>query len=62
MDLKSLKAKQASISASFDESTTEKQTHTDKIAELDVELVRLQGEYRLIQELIDNLKESKNGK
>ncbi len=59
MDLKSLKEKQASISAGFDELTEEKKSYTDKITEIDVKLVQLQGEYRLITELIDNYKKGK---
>lgn len=59
MDLKSLQDKQTAISSQFDVLTTEKKEYTDKISEIDTELVRLQGEHRLITNLIKELKEKK---
>jgi predicted nucleic acid-binding Zn-ribbon protein len=62
MNLESLNAKKSAIEASFESLKAEQKTHTDKVAELDVELVKLQGEYRLVEELIDSFKVTKEKK
>jgi len=67
MDIQSLRDKKTTIESNFNDLTGQKKSHTDKITELDTELVKLQGEYRLITDLIDNFKlsntkESKNAK
>lgn len=52
MDIKSLNAKKSAIEASFETLKAEQTTHSDKVTEIETELVRLQGEHRLIEELI----------
>jgi len=52
MDIKSLEDKKLAIETSFNELTQKK-------TEIDAELIRLQGEYRLVEELIKNYKETK---
>jgi predicted nuclease with TOPRIM domain len=49
MDLKSLEDKKLAIETSFNELTEQK-------TDIDSELIRLQGEYRLVDELIKNYK------
>lgn len=49
MELKSLEDKKLAIENSFNE-------YTKQISELESERVRLQGEYRLVDELIKNYK------
>jgi len=52
MNLKSLEDKKLAIETSFNELTQKK-------TDIDAELIRLQGEYRLVEELIKNYKETK---
>lgn len=53
MDIKSLEKKKIAVETSFEELKTEQKAHSDKVSELETELIKLQGEYRLITELID---------
>lgn len=64
MELKSLQDKRATMEASFNELDAEKQTHLKRVGEFDSELLKLQGEHRLVTDLIDNfkVKETKNAK
>jgi hypothetical protein len=57
MDLTTLRDKQTTIESSFNDLVKQKQ-------DIDSELLKLQGEYRVISDLIDNfkVKETKNAK
>lgn len=60
MELKSLNEKKSAIEASFENLKAEQKTHSDKASEIDVELIKLQGEHRLVTELIElNTKKEK---
>lgn len=54
MDKKSLEDKKLVVESSFNDLKERRDKLTNEISEIDVEIVKLQGEYRLITELIDN--------
>lgn len=58
MYLDELKDRQATIKAQFDELTTQRDNYQNQVNEWNTELVKQQGEYRLITDLIDNYKGS----
>lgn len=62
MELKTLQDKKLAIEATFNDLTKQRQEYSDKSNEIDTEIIRLQGEYRLIDELIAKLGEKKNAK
>lgn len=64
MDIKSLEAKKATIGNAFESMKAEQTSYSTKVQELETELIKLQGEYRLVEELISQLteKDSKNAK
>ena len=60
MDTKSLETKKSDIEASFNTLKAEQKTHSDKVTEIETQLVQLQGEYRLVNELIESLNKKKD--
>jgi len=52
MSTKSLQEKKVDIETTFESLKAEQKTHSDKVTEIEAELLRLQGQYRLIDELI----------
>lgn len=55
MDVETLRIECESVSKLFDETKAKKETAESEITELDTELYRLQGEYRVYQKLIARL-------
>lgn len=64
MNKEQLEKKRSEVEAKFEELKTQRQEVTTRGQEIDTELVKLQGDYRALTELIEELepkKEKKNG-